>query len=495
MGFAPAGEGKPGHRSPVREQSRPRDGSDAGIVLAAFMEQQGLTQTQLADRLGVDRTYVSKVLSGSRQIRDVGRLRQVARTIGVPPERFGLLPDPGETAVEAGQRHILARNVREDIDAWRKVRMALNHRRPELTKAAVSLYGGVTRIAGTPLITSPSWMPAEPIDLAALKLMWTDESPADALTGAEPESERCRPLMPHGGCYPRYCHAIRDLDPPSLFENRVSYRLLDLACGRNQPEQTYGYTTYFAMVDVCEAIAHEIAEPWLRHDGSAARIKPSELPFRALIGDPFDLSRRPVLPSIDTLTIRHDTRAGASSLLLHRRNPANVALAGGMTHIIPAGVFQPSGIAPWNINADFDIWHNILRELSEELLGNPEHDGSAGEPIGYDTEEPFASLNAARRDGQIRVWYLGTGLDPLTLAGEILTVLVIDAEVFDQVFADVVAWNSEGDVVFGADGSVGVPWRRDTVYRVLASEPLAPAAQACLELAWDHQDLLLGQHG
>src|SRR6266851_8081074 len=144
--------------------------SDVGIVLAAFMEQQGLTQAQLADRLGVDRTYVSKVLSGSRQISDVGRLRQVARAIGVPPERFGLLPDPGETGVSAGQGHILARDVREDVDAWRKVRMALNHRRPQLTKAAVSLYGGVERIAGTPLITSPGWMPAEPVDLGALKL-------------------------------------------------------------------------------------------------------------------------------------------------------------------------------------------------------------------------------------------------------------------------------------------------------------------------------------
>jgi transcriptional regulator with XRE-family HTH domain len=95
----------------AREQSRPRGGSDVGVVLAAFMEQQGLTQAQLADRLGVDRTYVSKVLSGSRQISDVGRLRQVAHTIGVPPERFGLLPDPGETGVAAGQGHILARDV------------------------------------------------------------------------------------------------------------------------------------------------------------------------------------------------------------------------------------------------------------------------------------------------------------------------------------------------------------------------------------------------
>ena len=67
-------------------------------------------------------------------------------------------------------------------------------------------------------------------------------------------------------------------------------------------------------------------------------------------------------------------------------------------------------------------------------------------------------------------------------------------EALDQVFSDVVAWNSEGDIVFGADGSIGVPWRREAVYRLLAAEPLAPAAQACVELAWHHQDLLLGQH-
>ena len=189
MGSAFSSGGRRGHRGGAREQSRPRGGSDVGVVLAAFMEQQGLTQAQLADRLGVDRTYVSKVLSGSRQISDVGRLRQIAQTIGVPPERFGLLPDPRQTGVSAGQGHVLARDVREDVDAWRKVRMVLNHRRPQLTKAAVSLYGGVERIAGTPLITSPGWMPTEPVDLGVLKLAWTDESTPQAVTGGEAESE------------------------------------------------------------------------------------------------------------------------------------------------------------------------------------------------------------------------------------------------------------------------------------------------------------------
>jgi transcriptional regulator with XRE-family HTH domain len=472
----------------------PRDSSAVGVVLAAFMRDRGLTQAQLADKLGLDRTYVSKILSGSRQLRDVGRLRQVAHTIGVPPERFGLLPEQEETVFTPEQDRVLARVVREDVDAWRKVRMTLNYRRSQLTKVAASLYDGVELISGTPLMTAPGWMPTEPVNLGELGLTWTGDSPTPAVTGGEAESERCRPLKPHGGHYPRYSNAIRDLDPPTLFENRVSYRLLDLVSNRDHHEQTYGYTTYFAMVDVCEVVAHEIAAAWLRHDGNPDRIRSSELLFRTLIDDPFDLSRRPVLPSTDTLTIRHDMRTGRSSLLLHRRNPDKVALAGGMTHVIPAGVFQPSGIAPENVRADFDLWHNILRELSEEFLGNPEHDGSRGEAIDYDAEEPFASLNAARTSGQVRVWYLGTGLDPLTLAGEILTVLVIDADVFDDVFADVVAWNSEGDVVFSADGSVGVPWRRDSVYQLLATEPLAPAAQACIELAWDHQDLLLGQH-
>ena len=170
VGSVLSGDGRRGRPSGPAQPSRPRDGSDVGAVLAEFLQQHGLTQAQLADRLGVDRTYVSKVLSGRRQIRDVGRLHQVAHAIGVPPERFGLFPDPGETADVTSPGHIVSREVRDDAEAWRDVRKVLNHRRPELTKVASSLYSGAERIAGTPLITSSEWMPVQPVDLEAVRL-------------------------------------------------------------------------------------------------------------------------------------------------------------------------------------------------------------------------------------------------------------------------------------------------------------------------------------
>jgi len=70
--------------------------------------------------------------------------------------------------------------------------------------------------------------------------------------------------------------------------------------------------------------------------------------------------------------------------------------------VIPAGEFQPSSIAPDDITNDFDIWRNIVRELSEELLGTPEHDGSRSAPIDYDGWPLYRALGQARRDGKLK---------------------------------------------------------------------------------------------
>lgn len=60
-------------------------------------------------------------------------------------------------------------------------------------------------------------------------------------------------------------------------------------------------------------------------------------------------------------------------------------------------VFQPSGVTPQAHQADFSLWHNMLREYSEEFLGNFEHETSVSELIDYEGAEPFRTLNQARR--------------------------------------------------------------------------------------------------
>jgi hypothetical protein len=218
----------------------------------------------------------------------------------------------------------------------------------------------------------------------------------------------------------------------------------------------------------------------------------ASLPFRRLIEDPFDLSARPTLSSINTLTIRRDPIEG-HRMYLHRRNAGAVAAAGGMYHVVPAGVFQPAALAPAHQANDFSFWRNVQREFSEEFLGNAEHDGNSVDPIDYLDDEPFASFERARLAGDFRVTALALVLEPLTLWVELLTVAVIEAPVFDVLFGGMVAVNDEGSAVStDADRpTVGIPFVADSLER-LRDEPLSPIARACIELAWQHRHTLLG---
>jgi hypothetical protein len=154
---------------------------------------------------------------------------------------------------------------------------------------------------------------------------------------------------------------------------------------------TFALATYFDKLDVSEAIAHELAiAPSAQ--GKKPRADWSELPLRGLIGDPFDLLRRALMPAIETLTLRRQRDTGKATFLLHWRDPAKVATAGGIYGLIPAGEFQPSTIATWDRENDFDLWRSMVREYSEELLGEPERDGSQAEPLNYEEWSLYRSL-------------------------------------------------------------------------------------------------------
>jgi len=149
---------------------------------------------------------------------------------------------------------------------------------------------------------------------------------------------------------------------------------------------------------------------------------------------------------------------------------------------------------PHDLTNDFDIWRNIVREFSEEMLGTPEHDGSRSTPIDYEAWPFYRLLGQARAEGKLTAFCLGAGLDALTLAATILTAVVIDDDVFDEAFRDVVQVNAEGITIFdehGKDTGQGLPFADRTVTRLLEREPMASPGAACLALAWRHRISLL----
>lgn len=456
----------------------------------------GLSQNDLAERLNElarrngNRTTSASGDSVSRWERGTGNpqpvyRRLLAEVLGVPIDALHLdapAPHPSHDLEEFVET--LDPRVERSRREWQTTRQALNAQRHALAQVAVNLYPDQHRLNDTGLITHPDWLPSAPVDLAAINLHHQPDAPNPTLAGNEPEADHTRPRQSLVRRYARYTQAIRDLAKPRLFENRHCWRITDLAWDDGKGSMSFADSTYFAACDVFETLAHEVAYVAVDSNGGPHSGSPTmrDLPYRRLVGDPFNLSRRPVMPAISTLTIRAG-RSGAD-FLLHRRDPRAVTAAGGMLQVIPSGIFQPSSVMPAAQQADFDLWRNFMREFSEELLGNPEHDGD-GQPVQYD-RAPFATLEQARQDGRIRIYCLGFAMDALTLVGEVLTVAVVDADLFDELDRDFVDRNDEGQVV-----AERAPFTEESIAGLLSGGRLAPAGAGCVTLAWQFRDHIL----
>ena len=390
---------------------------------------------------------------------------------------------------------------------WLGVRRVLRDQRMELGRAAARVYAGLPRAAGTDLLARPGWLPAAPLSLDELPLTWQDEPPAPAIDPGGPLTRHVRPRLasagaaadgqprdggtgggqPAGGQYRSYAGAVGALDRPGLFEDRVCYRLLGATLA-GEPGLAFGACRYFDGVNLGHAVAHELAAAW---PGAAGGLTLDRLPLRAAAGDPCDLARRPATVAVATLTLRRGP-GGEASFLLHWRDPARVNHAGGLYQVMPAGMFQPVTDAAAALRSDLSLWRCMVREFSEELLGTAEDYHTSGGVLDYEGWPFFRRLAAARAAGALGVWCVGAGVDPLTLATDILTVAVFDAGVFDSLFAGLVAGNAEGRVVV-RDGSAAIPFTRKMVEQFSdGTEPVQAAGAALLRLAWRHRRQLLG---
>jgi len=381
------------------------------------------------------------------------------------------------TSQPVNNRETLSRQLTDSEQNWLRVRNHFREHQHELAISAAHDYPESAEVEGTPLLSTPHWLPDHPIPLGQIELHYIADAGFSGITGTEPAARRLLPIRADGSRYHRYSEVVAELNMPGIFENRSTYRMLsaDLhTCTR----MVFSRGVYFDGIDVGDAAAHEYTAATL------GEITTQD--FRATIGDPCDPVRRPANVALSTLTLRHDRMTGAATFPLHRRDGATVGHAGGMYQLLPVGVFQPAGEEPWNVTNDFSLWRCIIRELAEELCGEAENYHTSRGPIDYDAWPFAARLTHALDTRQARAFCLGIGVDPLTFATDILTVVVIDSPLYDELFSHVADANAEGSIV------PAVPFTAETVDRYANHEPTQAAGAALLKLAWPHRPALLG---
>ena len=360
----------------------------------------------------------------------------------------------------------------ESQRGWLRVREYLQQHRYELGRSAAQEYADLPKVAGTPLLTRPEWLPAEPIPLDVIDVEFAPDRPSIGRTDVDTATAAVCPIRPDGSRYPTYAAAMADLAAPAVFENRSTYRLIEADLSGLRGRLVFGRGTYFDGIDLGEAAAHEYA---------AARLTGGGTPLRAAIEDPCDPARRPMNVAISALTLRYDRAGGGATFLLHWRDPAKVGHAGGLCMVVPVGIFQASNDQPHHELNDFSLWRCLIREYAEELLGEPESHHSKQAPIDYDAWPFAARMTEALDSGQIRVHVFGLGVDPLTFATDVLTAIVFDAALFDELFADLVDTNAEGRLIGPATvrASAGLPFTTDQL-RWVAQQPMQAAGEALL---------------
>jgi transcriptional regulator with XRE-family HTH domain len=75
--------------------ARGQQRGDLGAILRGYRHASALTQLQLADLLGYDRTYISMIECGRRSVTDRSTLTRIARTLAIPPHVLGIA-DPDD---------------------------------------------------------------------------------------------------------------------------------------------------------------------------------------------------------------------------------------------------------------------------------------------------------------------------------------------------------------------------------------------------------------
>lgn len=315
-----------------------------------------------------------------------------------------------------------------------------------------------------PLLTLEKWLPRAPVPLEKSILQLVDV-PA-VFSGRGSRAPKLEGLSPAGPI--TYSRALTEIAGKD-FSSGIVYRPLSMSFAGGSLTASFATTTYFDYLDTSEVLSY------LTYSDSDER-------YRRSLGSPFDLSSRMASLGILTLTLINEPDGGVS-FMMHQRSSA-VSLGTGLYHVVPAGEFAPSDRRLSAVREDLSLWRNIAREYAEELLGDSDAQGDGGKRIDYLNSTPYRQLTAAGDSGDLVMYILGLGLDPLSWKPELLTVACFQRGAFDSCFGVDLPGNEEGQLL---EGEV---FDRKCLEAYLSSPRIRPGARACLMLAWTHRAAL-----
>ncbi|MEU4556656.1 hypothetical protein [Micromonospora violae] len=360
------------------------------------------------------------------------------------------------------------------VRSYLKTRERVRKHQAQLSADAWNRADSAWKRHDVPMLTSDGWILPNPVGLDRVRLRWLDAPiTADRSAANAARASRLLPRDPDGGRRLRYSKSLVRLDHMDHLFNGAVYRPVSITPDRGGLVLDFQAGHYFDYLDTSEVLAYESATG--RHR------------YRNALKDPFDLRARSASLGVLTLTIRRGP--DTAGFFMHARDGGQVVVGSEVMHVIPAGEFAPSDRTYESLRHDFDIWLTIMREYAEEFLNMEEAYGQGGEWLDYYNKFPYRQLNEARDDGRLTVQVLGLGLDPLTWKPELLTVCIIDAEVFDAVFKNMVRKGPEGTLVVGREGQ-GLPFDQETVNLYANHVNTRRGASSCLNLAWRHRKLL-----
>ncbi|MEU4391476.1 hypothetical protein [Kribbella sp. NPDC023855] len=406
----------------------------------------------------------------------------------------------GSVAAYAALRSNWFEGTTQSQQEFRDTRRHLKEHRPALVSLAAKLHtstaNGPILIPRTQLLSFPHWLPAAPAPLDAVTLIWAGGKAPRAPQKISRFARRVLPVSDNRRRFDSYSQALGAIARPTLFFDNPTFSLTAADWSDPaSPRLTFSESRYFPTIDIAEALCHELAVAAVQGPEEEVR-QPTwrSLPLRrALRSQLLNPALRPISIAVSTLLIRRQPN-GDAEFFLNLRDPEATVTFAGAYMVVPTGVFQPGSKSPAALREDFDIWRTIMREFSEEILGNPEADGTMGMTVDYATETPYLELDQERAAGKIRLHYLGFGLDAVELWGHLLTVMVVEDDAFSRVAPTLVEKNAEG-IMIGhkrtKTGVRGIPLVSEEVDYYLSAGMMSSPSAACLALGWQHRNVLL----